>query len=352
MFEFLNGTPFEFVNSLPPATIGTIIVLIVVLIVAYFVSQRRRILCPYCITIVEKGSVCSNCKEPLHKLYQKYSHAGNQPELISVVGFSGHGKTVYLASLLYALTFDVPKSWADYFRRSLDENGVALLQRNMDILQKGNLPDSTRMNFPKPNVQHLNYMPRYSSKVIALYDPAGETFESESRIQKYGKFITYSRAVLFLISLSDLKQPYGQEMHRLLEMYTLGLTTLNGNSRRQHLVVVFTKADAFVDETFRANPEMAAYLASDDAQKIGDLSTYLSKLQSISDTLEHALRSQLNAANFVGLAEDSFKSVSYTIVSALGSPPDYDPQAGVATLSVGIQPRRVIDPLLWVLEKT
>ena len=50
-------------------------------------------LCPYCLENTSPPT-CGSCKEPLPPLY--VSRNGN-PAILSAVGFSGHGKTVYLA---------------------------------------------------------------------------------------------------------------------------------------------------------------------------------------------------------------------------------------------------------------
>ena len=56
-------------------------------------------LCPYCLENTSPP-VCESCKETLPRLY--VGRNGN-PAILSAVGFSGHGKTVYLAGLLDAM---------------------------------------------------------------------------------------------------------------------------------------------------------------------------------------------------------------------------------------------------------
>lgn len=57
-------------------------------------------LCPYCLRQTVPPT-CDNCKEALHPLY---SNRSENPAILSAVGFSGHGKTVYLARLPHVVS--------------------------------------------------------------------------------------------------------------------------------------------------------------------------------------------------------------------------------------------------------
>ena len=65
-------------------------------------------LCPFCLSETSIDSPhCANtdCGQQLPAKYVEL-HGGNyarQPIILSVVGFRGHGKTVYLASLFHLL---------------------------------------------------------------------------------------------------------------------------------------------------------------------------------------------------------------------------------------------------------
>lgn len=357
MLDFLDGTPFQFLNETDPQLLAIAGTAIVALFVILIVLRRRgkernEIFCPYCLSRVPKAATCVNedCQEKLHPLYRENSHAGDIPLLVSVVGFSGHGKTVYLASLLHAMSNQLPSVWNKFFRRSLDQNAIDNLRRNMSILNEGKLPDSTRLNFPKPSIHQLLNMQRFGTRTVALYDPPGEAFETGERIEKYASFIARSKAVFFLVSLEDLDASYGDEMARLLETYTLGLTALAEKRQPQHLIVVFTKADALIDTAFADLPELIDYLDQDEPMQLANLTTYAQKIQQVSEMLRDVLVTKMSASNFIHYAEAQFKSVTYTAVSALGSPPILN-EEGDAELSVAMQPRRVLDPLLVAMEK-
>ena len=72
----------------------------------------------------------------------------------------------------------------------------------------------------------------------------------------------------------------------------------------------------------------------------------MDRLVEISDLLLDFTELELHAHEFVNAARAHFKSMSFSIISALGTEPDG------AQLSVQIVPRRILDPLLWVMEKT
>jgi hypothetical protein len=65
-----------------------------------------------------------------------------------------------------------------------------------------------------------------------------------------------------------------------------------------------------------------------------------------SQLLKDFTAESLNARNFLANARTNFKTVEFCAVSALGSEPVDE------RLIERITPRRVIDPLLWVLDKS
>ncbi len=142
-------------------------------------------------------------------------------------------------------------------------------------------------------------------------------------------------------------QPLSVEMHRLLEVYTLGMNRLKAKLRNQHLVVVYTKADWLLGERFLGrHPGVVEYLQQSRPAEINDLKRYMAGMLQISNDLASFTINDLHADNFMNLARAQFKSISFCATSALGSPPENH------KLSEIMQPRRVVDPLLWVLDKT
>ena len=72
----------------------------------------------------------------------------------------------------------------------------------------------------------------------------------------------------------------------------------------------------------------------------------MERLEHISNRLLEFTEQELQAHEFINTAEANFKSINFSIISALGT----EPQDG--RLAVAIVPRRILDPLLWVMEKS
>jgi hypothetical protein len=274
------------------------------------------------------------------------------PAIVSVVGFSGHGKTVYLASLYYVLQNLVPRAWKAFYRQGLTFETLKVLHHNLSMLKSGELPASTPHVFPEPNIDRLFKIPRFGDRTLLIYDPQGEAFDvvREDSFQKFAGFVKHSQCVLFLISLSDMMEggfqdSVADEMHRLLERYNVGMSEMGIRDSFQHLMVVYTKADSLLSD-FRLPAEITKYLENGEVETLGDVRSYLQGMHHNSELLLEFTREELQAANFLNNAKDHFKSVDFCAVSALGSKPTGD------RLAERIAPRRVIDPLLWVLEKS
>ena len=267
------------------------------------------------------------------------------PAILSAVGFSGHGKTVYLAALLHAMERDLTAAWPKFYRQGLDMESVRTVQQNLTLLHQGTLPESTRRNFPRPSIHLLADIPSFKTRHLLMYDPPGEAFETDLGIEKYAHFVQRAKVVLFLVSLPDLPAPQGSELHRLLETYVLGMTRMKAKTRNQHLVVVYTKADRLKSELTRC-PTTLEHLSTPTADALRDIKRYQERLKAISTELAQFTENVLVARSFVRLVQKEFHGVNYCAVSALGSPPDD------GHLTTAMEPRGVVDPLIWVLDKS
>lgn len=303
-------------------------------------------LCPYCLKNTPAGEKCTYCNESLPPLYvQQHRGFGKSPAVLSAVGFSGHGKTVYLAAMLDAMATQLPKVWSDFFRQGLDEESVTTVKSNLADLRNGKLPESTRRNFPRPSAHRLNKMPQYGNRDLLIYDPPGEAFEKDIDIERFAHFIKKAKVVLFLISVSDLEEPKGTHLYRLLEMYNLGMARVKAQTKHQYLIVAYTKADLLVN-SWEAYPAVYEHLSNNGYTQLGNPRKYLRGLKDVSEALLKYTRETLEAQEFINATQTHFRSVTYCAVSALGQPPDAE-----GRLTIDMQPRCVLDPLFWVLER-
>lgn len=135
-------------------------------------------------------------------------------------------------------------------------------------------------------------------------------------------------------------------MQQLLNTYIVGMGELSGDTKNQNLIVVFTKADKLVGHFTGKWADLATYLIDGSVDALAETETYLDRMREISDLLHDFTEEELHAHEFINAAESNFKSLSFSIISALGTEPDG------AELSVEIVPRRILDPILWVMEKS
>jgi len=86
------------------------------------------------------------------------------------------------------------------------------------------------------------------------------------------------------------------------------------------------------------------YLRAEGFNELRNVSPYVRRMQEVSDLLCSWTCEILGTEEFVNLAQSHFASVTFCAVSALGS----KPQEG--RMPVNVLPRRVLDPLLWVVK--
>ena len=123
-------------------------------------------LCPYCITnIAGDTAKCTRCGREVPPLYRQYYPTGpfsKPPIIMSAVGFSAHGKTLYFASLLHVMNSEMTKVWNGFYREAIDREALETVRNNLQLLQQGEVPTSTPKNFPQPNVHRLVNIPGLS----------------------------------------------------------------------------------------------------------------------------------------------------------------------------------------------
>ncbi len=309
-------------------------------------------LCPFCLTNqknfhnIERDGIprllCPKCKEAIPSRYIA-DYKTCPPVVVSVVGFRGHGKTVYCASLFYAMRRSgLASIWPGFFTTALNEESLDIVIANSSMLEKGELPPSTVKNFPRPTLLQIHGIPGYPPRTLLFYDTAGEVFERASAVSRYASFVMRAHTVLFLVSIRDLENP-APEMARLLNTYIIGLEELGGNPSMQNLVVVLTQADRWLP-AIDGFPKIREHLVRGSIAHLANSGNYVQTLQAISSELRYFLLTKVGAHEFVHAAEKFFKSTRFCAVSALGAAPMGH------KLQTKIVPKRVLDPLIWLME--
>lgn len=313
--------------------------------------KTNSTLCPFCLrTIPPRALKCTNtgCEMDLPRLYAD-DFQQVPLGIVSAVGFSRHGKTVYLAALLHVLD-ELSQYWPGYYRQALNLSSIDVVESNRKLLlHDGVLPNATPQNFPEPGILRLANMPDLGDRRLLVYDAAGESFQRDYSIKEYAGYVSRSPVALFFISVPLMIQDEGNpagEMDKLLQIYILGMRALLGNTKKQHLVIVYTWGD-MMEELLTEYPDVLRYLNRSELAPGWEMSSYIREMGSISTLLKSFTHRTLKASNFFNMALNNFASVECCMVSSLGRPPTPD-----GRLTMELSPRRVVDPLLWVITKT
>lgn len=303
-------------------------------------------LCPNCLMEVAsfkevsgvKGSiglVCPNsdCGEEVPLRYSR-DYSLFPPVMFSVIGFRGHGKTVFLSSFLTQLE-TAGLLWPNFSAATLDESGMGNVRGRQAELRSKKLPDSTPKMFIKPAVMRVENVPHLGNCHLLLYDSSGEAIESVSELTTHYGYISRVPVITLLVSLKDLERP--EKLVDFLTVYYQTVLGLNGNPKKQSLLVVLTQADKFVDESGLPDT-VRRYLQVED-----DMSASVERMEGLSKDIETWLSGRSSYVNFVRRAKADFKQVKFCVLSSTGSQPNG------RELLVEAAPHGVMAPMLWVM---
>lgn len=315
--------------------------------------MKNNMICPNCLAQDTIGArkdrdkkkyySCSECNSIIPREYAE--NTGTPIEVVSAVGFRGHGKTLYFSSLFYSVD-RLAAIWPGFYSFATDEKSLDTIKDNIAALKRGDLPPPNPASFPIPtNVRFCN-LPNLGNRFFLFYDTGGEAYTRASKLIKYASFVKRSKTVIFLISLEDIAYD-AAKMHELLSIYVQGLTELEGKPGDQHLLVVFSKGDLLGTRLDKRKP-IRRYLEKGGLESLGKIKMrdYITRMKRVSGHLRKFARKELHATQFVNFAQDQFKSLDFSIISSLGAKPVGN------RLQVEITPRRIFDPLLWVSFKS
>ncbi len=278
--------------------------------------------------------------------------------VVSAIGFRGHGKTVYFASLFHSLNL-LPQAWPGFFTYPYDDQSLRTVRNQVQSLRYGTLPPPSPREFPVPTVLKFGRVPGFGDRTFIFFDTSGEVYTQLGSLGAQENFVTHSPTAMFIFSPDNLD--YDTQMHDLLSIYTRGISEHGGDTRNQHLVVVLSKGDR-LEERLAEYPGVWSYLRDGslgqlmprdflgklpmDRLHYYSMSHYFRRMRKISRELRGFLRSDVRSMQSLNLAEARFKSVEYCIVSALGAEPEGD------KLVESVTPKRIMDPLLWLAIKS
>jgi hypothetical protein len=320
-----------------------------------------------CPTCGGKTSVraCPICHTPLSATF-----AESKSPLIGMVGGKGAGKTVYTAVLHHELRTSVRRRFQADIRLAGGQQGGSgsarrWLETNEDqLFHDGKLFGGTAAavdGMRAPVVIEWRQPRRngwgrevYDTTVLSFYDAAGEDLTSNERALAQAYLGVAGGLILLLdpwqlpgaADRIDVPQsvvggaaPPLDVLGAITEMLRHVHRVKAKNKVPVPLAVVFAKMDAFYPVLGPDHPlmrETSTAAGYDDAAGL--------------DTHEHvrAMLHEYGADDIDALLMFNYKTFRYFAVSALGAAPDY--ATGVVD-KAGVRPRRVEEPLLWLLSR-
>ena len=306
------------------------------------------IICPYCLNRVNPkrerdGFYCPVCST---RIFSDFVLQPLPKHYIGMVGFSGHGKTTYITSLLFLLkdVFMGKGLWKGFSFLALDMETLNLIYNRVKALTKeARLPEATPVNFPTPFVIKFFNLPLLADRFITFYDVGGEVFEHPDRISRQGVLVAKAEKVIFIISLKDCGEDWEERSDRatnLLNTFILGRDQVfPGGKEYQDLVVTFTKADLLVKDMPKTLVD--SLLSGTYDRYVNITRNFPWELAKLSQDIEEWLATLPGMSGFIALAKRNFRDVKFSLISAIGSAPIGDRLA--ASLRPE-DPKRVLDP--------
>ena len=320
----------------------------------------KRVLCPYCLTEIrykDEIKICSNseCNTQLPIEYVE-DFDKTPPCFAQIIGWSSHGKTVYLQALTAQL-MKMGLVWRENYEYSAQTEQTLIFARNVKhFMLTGEIPAGTDMEVQDAYIMHLNGMERWGNRALVLRDVAGDYFNKLQIPIKYTPYLVHVPTTIMFISLPDLKES-SKSIDELLNSYIQ--TLLNHNKefykRPHHLIVTLSKADLILDELSSsireylsldpfdglANPEATAVLSNPVS-----MDQYIKSLEKISNEIKEWIDNRdVYGHTLIQRASKKNIELRFSIVSSTGTPVPED-----KTLKFHVQPTRVLDPFFWTLE--
>lgn len=327
-------------------------------------TTPRQAPCPTCGGVTGVRA-CPFCHSPLSSTFVD----GRSP-MVGMVGGKGAGKTIYMAVLYHELRTSVRRRFQADIRMTGDQQGGAgsprqWLERNEEQLftdgklfeQTAGATDGMRapvvIEWRQPK-RRLG-MEILDSTVLSFYDAAGEDLTSQDRVQTQA-YLGVAEGLILLLdpwqlpgALERIDVPAEAIRDAAPPLEVLGMITeslkvshkVSGRRGKVKvpLAVVFAKMDAFFPLLGGNHPLLrkpAAVPGYDESAG--------------QDTHEHvrAMLHEYGADDIDAHLILNYSTFRYFAVSALGAPPDY---AAEVVDAGGVQPFRVEEPLLWLLNR-
>lgn len=323
------------------------------------IDEIPMITCPFCLKLhPASDSECPTTHAHIPRSYVRAMQERKCMASMLTIGYSGHGKTCYLASLLHSLYYGDPsRAWPGFSFIGLNQSTLDRVHDSyVSVLNQGVLPERTSEFVPDSLILQMSQVPiarklgplvighAPGELVLNLYDIGGEVYTMEQSISERISIIAELPNLVFLVDLLQIRREAEisgrgavQQLHGLLNTVLNALDEL-GQVGRKGIIVCFTKADQlWGDPDFGPLAEQS----KDHLPAAGEMKQYMAHLRTRSDLIGTWV--QLSYPAFYNALVQYFKPVAFTTVSALGVEPEDQ------TVAV-VRPSGIIDPLLWTLK--
>jgi|CXWL01.1.fsa_nt_gi hypothetical protein len=312
--------------------------------------------CPFCLKENPYTGINRNCscgKEAPAAYINEISET--KPLWVHTVGFTGHGKTVYL-SLLMSFIEKIAYIWTGSYYRPLNDDALVHIQECREKIREGAMPIKTmhQADFPTPVLTQLKGMKRWQDRCLIMHDLAGEDYATIQNTSEAGKFIKFAPTSLFLVSLSELgTNGNHQNISDLFNIYISALDRMGAPSVGRNIIIVFTKADVLDNLPKQVLQYLSEDQLWDDLSKLKRhdfnetyMESYVQFMHYISNELRQFTIDKIDAGlQLISAAEGKGINLRFCVTSALGSPTNSQ-----NAMTVPISPKRIFDPLFWILE--
>jgi hypothetical protein len=301
---------------------------------ARLIGLKPRICCPKCTEAVGKR-ICQKCFWEISA-----ECVGLEQNVFCLLGQKHAGKTHYLATLVHELQ-SARQDQLQWLLVDTNDQTTDKAHSESQLLyrEKRCLPPTAPGNV-EPMIPMIYRVvdpaKRDPDHVVGFYDIAGEDLMSATVMHDFAKFLFRAKGLLFFIdaesvvTANEAKQNQDYTiMSRFIREYPpkIGETNIT-----VPVAVVLSKADTVAD--LRPLLEGASLMR----QGVFDEATCRKN--------SHGVRQWLMSRHenpVLTLVEHGFANVAYFAVSALGNQPAQDRSIPEVT------PRRILDPLVWLL---
>ena len=271
---------------------------------------------------------------------------------VFVIGLKSSGKTVYITSVINRLANVLPK----YFRcglRAYNADVAAEYQNNYYNIMytEKKLPDATVS--PAQLTYEVESGEKCKTVGITFSDIKGEVASNVLELmgnEDINKVISHSSYFLLTLDITDLNHGLTADIIN----HVLSLATIDpARKPYQYLAVVITKSDALANEL--KDPVFSFEGLNIAGRKYSiynnvryDEQGFNDDRKAINSMLRNYMMQSPELAGLVIAAENVFlpQNVNYFAVSALGHKPGADGRID------NIQPIRVEEPILWLLDNS